>query len=97
MPLNEHQLEEFNYNWDAYLFLNPSKRPPNYQVPDEEMIRIYDDRYKGPREITYEYQDQYFKDFVHLHLDENKNYNMMLICFGIQVNVLPIIVCLRNI
>lgn len=63
MPLNEHQLEEFNYNWDAYLFWNPSKRPPNYQVPDEEMIRIYDDRYKGPREITYEYQDPILQRF----------------------------------
>ena len=56
MPLNDYQLEEFNHNWGAYLFWNPSKRPPNYQVPDEDMISAYDYRYRGPRELTYEYQ-----------------------------------------
>ena len=57
MPLNEHQLEAFDFRWDAYLFWNPSKRPPNYAIPDEDTIWAYDSNYSGPREITYEYQD----------------------------------------
>jgi len=61
LPLNENQLDMFDYYWDAYLFWNPSKRPPNYQVPDEDVIFEYNSNYNGPREITYEFQDQDFQ------------------------------------
>ena len=57
MPLMQHQLDRYGSLWDAYLYWNPSKRPPNYQVPNENTIRAYDYNYKGPREVTYEYQD----------------------------------------
>ena len=56
MPLNKHHLESFKFRWNAYLFWNPSKRPPNYAIPDEDTIWAYDSNY-SPREITYEYQD----------------------------------------
>ena len=73
MPLNEHQLDEFDYKWNAYLFWNPSKRPPNYQVPDEDTISSYDYNYRGPREITYEYQDPRLQTSQENNLRQNQN------------------------
>ncbi len=60
MPWNEYQSDNFNYMWNAYLFWNPSKRPPNYQVPNEDTISSYYN-YSGPREIVYEYRDRFLR------------------------------------
>ena len=60
MPLTPYQSDLFDSSWNAYLFWNPSKRPPNYQMPNEETIHRYIS-YKGPREIDYEFQNPVYQ------------------------------------
>jgi type II secretory pathway component PulJ len=56
--INRRQQEFQN---DADLFWNPSKRPANYRFPNEHLIFLYDKNYNGPREITYEYQTPHIR------------------------------------
>ena len=61
--LNEDRIRtDQDFQQNAHLFFNPSKRPADYRIPTEFEIFRYDKNYNGPREITYEYQDPIIRE-----------------------------------